>query len=1032
MSSERTPLRQHEESLVRREDSNFSEAFEAPLPQSTAAGGGLPLTNDSLACLGDNDDDDDDDAIDIEQLQEVAKRLDIPLSALLQQLRNQQEQDEEEGGVGGGACDGGDGSDEGIINGSCEGDLGSSPGSCPRSGAETPAVGPNGSGLSRRSEQHQYNMNAGHAAIYIPNFSGNSGRERGIGGGGGGGHNADVLSLASGAGGGSERKQIRIRGELADLLDDEAITVTSPLSRAQQQRFPNALSSRGGPQPYRGMAINYRGCGDDTASVGGGGGPSIRDRGRESTGGADSDGNESMRTAGPYASAPEDDSGEDGGNCPTDLSAGPATAAAATNGATISSAKPIQQKGITSGKTADALGTASPSNQSFYNNAQMPTKSALSKKASLASSGSNSAANPMRRGESRPSARRFGLGSGNGSNVGGSGSTNRSNGAGKTMRSVPSSGNMSQAGGGEAAPQQRKKGVRFGELQQVHVFEVDNSLYISIEYSRPLIGWVLLFVGVFLRVLMNTIDVYKLAEDPDAAYGFSTGRATGRAIVCLLIALPAWFFFVRPTRSEARFLATLGGAGLVLVTGVIFALSSVAQQSASRITGQWRPLAAYSLHPAIIVLYGKVFRNSVFVEELLGVAALAVGYSVAMVPTDIKVDKWYFAEILTFAQSIYVSSFLFLAVKARSNRVSVPVTMASVAFCSLAIQLIACAAARVPFDASSTHSAFEFIRGQYLGFFFACTICDVVSLACCLLALRFIPPLTVSTSWVVEPLLTQLVAQFLFFNKNSRVWNMCGEEDQTKNDGLRIFCGTNAFNPWFASGAFVAALATGYIIYISSIKRSKVEMLIKKLKRRKTPKNPYKPRNSDASSVGSGGGGGAYKQQQQQQLPPNSNAAAAQMQLRQYQQQQHAYQQQRRGSASASPPGGHQQQHYRTHSSGSSGGGYYNQPPPQGGGVIVSGRSSSGGGVAINNGSMGGSPTYGYGAVGGGRSGHGSGPNTPTHRGGVGSAPHSFHGYPQQAYPQQQGGGGRRSTSNVYPTGQIYGSPKRHSAPNGQ
>eukprot|EP00388_Colpodella_angusta_P005871 GDKJ01017819.1.p1 GENE.GDKJ01017819.1~~GDKJ01017819.1.p1 ORF type:complete len:352 (+),score=4.60 GDKJ01017819.1:83-1057(+) len=306
---------------------------------------------------------------------------------------------------------------------------------------------------------------------------------------------------------------------------------------------------------------------------------------------------------------------------------------------------------------------------------------------------------------------------------------------------------------------------------------------------------------------------------------------------------------MKPTKREARFLKSVTGVALVIATGIIFSMANVAQQSASRITDQWRSLATYSLHPAIIVLYGKVFRNSVFYEELVGVGVLAAGYFLAMIPTDIRVDQWYFAEIITFAQSIYISSFLFLAVKSRGNQVSVPVTMASISFFGIIIQFIVCAISSTPFNNLTDHSAFEFAKGEYLGWFFATTFCEVGSLACCLLALRFIPPLTVSTSWVIEPLLTQLVVSFLFFNEKTRVWNVCDpvSSSDADNKGLEIFCGIDAFSYYFAFGALIAVLATGYLIYVSSIKRSKVEMLIKKLKKRKTPKNPYKSRTSDDS-----------------------------------------------------------------------------------------------------------------------------------------------------------------------------------------
>lgn len=417
-----------------------------------------------------------------------------------------------------------------------------------------------------------------------------------------------------------------------------------------------------------------------------------------------------------------------------------------------------------------------------------------------------------------------------------------------------------------------QKAVRFGppeQLQDVKVFEVDNSLFISIEYSRPVVGWVLLALGLILRCVSDCISVYKMGQDYDSAYGFSTGGAIGTTALTLLIILPLWFFFLRPSKHEKRFLMSRAGVMLLTSIGIIAAMATVSPQSVADITNQWRPTALYAIHPTVIVFYGKVFKNSVFIEELGGAILLFGGFCCAMMPIDVLVDKWVFSEVLSLADSIYVASFLFLCVKARSNHISIPVTLATISVFSLVVQLIVCAVAQVPFDNLTSVSAFEFARsGDTVSVWVAASIGEVVSLSCFLIALRFIPPLTVSTTMVLEPLVTHFVSFLIFFYKPTAIWDLCDKTPSSTsfpsqfystaapdpadaydgNYGKQIYCSQEtAFSYTFTIGSLICVLAAGYLIYVSSIKRSKVELILKKLRKRKRPKNPYKARRGGSA-----------------------------------------------------------------------------------------------------------------------------------------------------------------------------------------
>jgi hypothetical protein len=405
----------------------------------------------------------------------------------------------------------------------------------------------------------------------------------------------------------------------------------------------------------------------------------------------------------------------------------------------------------------------------------------------------------------------------------------------------------------------KRVGFASAEVQTVHVYEVDNSLFISIHYARPLFGWLVLFLAVIFGCTSDVINIHHMGRDDSGAYIYATWSSMG-LLAFAVIGLPTWIVSVRPSKAEAVFLSSRDGVLLVLLCGTVGALAKLAQQAAAHITQEWRWLSFSAVHPVLIVLFGKLFRNVVFFEEAVGSAFMLAGFVVALLAADTALDRWPFAEVVALSQGIYIASFLFLAVKLRGKRVSIVVVAAAVAFVHALTQVAVCLVTNQNFAirTATRLGVFDFLQSDVFGTWLLESSSATFSLLCYLMTLKFIPPLTVSAAMCIQVMFSQLASYMMLFNESTALWSLCPASNlpsmlATPSPTAAAFtvevtqyCGNNKNgdnnirNTLFAIGSCICVLAAGYLLYVSSIKRSKVDMMLRHLSQRKVPRNPYK------------------------------------------------------------------------------------------------------------------------------------------------------------------------------------------------
>eukprot|EP00331_Platyophrya_macrostoma_P018237 CAMPEP_0176468598 /NCGR_PEP_ID=MMETSP0127-20121128/39204_1 /TAXON_ID=938130 /ORGANISM="Platyophrya macrostoma, Strain WH" /LENGTH=124 /DNA_ID=CAMNT_0017862229 /DNA_START=160 /DNA_END=531 /DNA_ORIENTATION=+ len=118
----------------------------------------------------------------------------------------------------------------------------------------------------------------------------------------------------------------------------------------------------------------------------------------------------------------------------------------------------------------------------------------------------------------------------------------------------------------------------------------------------------------------------------------------GEIIGVVGVLLPLWYFAVKPTKVERLFLLSAQGIRVVLATGLMGSLIIIAFTTNAYVTGQWRAMALSAAHAPLIVLFGKVFRNTVFLEEAISCVFLMC-FIVATFPADVNAQHWEFAEV---------------------------------------------------------------------------------------------------------------------------------------------------------------------------------------------------------------------------------------------------------------------------------------------------------------------------------------------------------------------------------------------------
>ena len=372
-----------------------------------------------------------------------------------------------------------------------------------------------------------------------------------------------------------------------------------------------------------------------------------------------------------------------------------------------------------------------------------------------------------------------------------------------------------------------RRGVTFApsELNRVWAYEVDNSVYLAIEYSRPLIGWIVLVVAVLCDSIGSIVQTY-LESQKVLTYAAATWTSIGEFAVAIMLLAFDWLFGgVSP--HHTTFVRSSSGMLLIISVCVLFFLYHLAEEASIYLTQRTRAFTLTGVHPLLIALLGKLFKGTLFKEEIAGGLVLIGGYALCMLPNDVNASHWQFSTVLALSQGVYLASFLFMCMRARA-KVPLSLIFALLVTAMVVFQLLVCCiVSQATFSADSDNGVFGFTITNNVSLWMFSTLCAATSLVGYLSVLRFLPAMTVSAVMTLKPLLVVFGSHIAFYTGEA-LWKLDASHEERVD-----------FNFVFSVGCLICVAAAMYITYISSIKRQKVEMLLKTLSRRKTPKNPY-------------------------------------------------------------------------------------------------------------------------------------------------------------------------------------------------
>ena len=477
------------------------------------------------------------------------------------------------------------------------------------------------------------------------------------------------------------------------------------------------------------------------------------------------------------------------------------------------------------------------------------------------------------------------------------------------------------------------RGVKFNEVERVYAYEVENDIFLAIEYSRPVVGWVclaLMIVGLAFHEVTNDYFVLRGVNVYVAATW--TAIVTLAAFTVTLVVLVTAFGQCCCTSKDLAALRNRWTWAQILVVGGMWTFRALATQASTHMTGEPHAFALSAVHPFLITMFGLVLKNTVFREEVVGISVLFLGFALAMLLLDLSSKMWYFAEVVGLVHGVFTASFLFSADKARRQS-TVTIVLVGMFAVQVATQLVIVLLPRpgstadnlsidLTFSSDPINGIGGFVTPRNVVAVIFSALMQVVGTVCAFGALRFLPTITVSAAMVMSPLMSLYLRHLLMgsttpvprdanpdtnsfvalsptsggvrgalsstfqpptgakpfysflsggdlsvacvhnkaLSENSRALFSDQPVARAASEPAAVFqllspfaVNDKASSICFLLGATVCVIAVVYVVYISSIKRQRVDLLLKCMSKRRKPKHPYRRGRFPLASTRGGG-----------------------------------------------------------------------------------------------------------------------------------------------------------------------------------
>lgn len=378
----------------------------------------------------------------------------------------------------------------------------------------------------------------------------------------------------------------------------------------------------------------------------------------------------------------------------------------------------------------------------------------------------------------------------------------------------------------------KRRGVKFDTVvvQNVCVYEVDNTLYVAVEFHRHWLAWVLLFAGLMFDVIFQvhfTYFVVKITPNP------TKPTLTLPAQVWVSMCLAFWCIVLLVcgavtgvgTTPGLRFVKSLRGAALFTGMSIGYAGAMALIVITLHVTDRVDFYTTVNLHGLWILVFRLLTKEHVFFAEVIGVLFAISGFIISGVPTygedwDKKhtIDS-VIANVLLFGASL---CFAFHYLSLQSIRYKAPLTGLLVApsVCSLLLSFVVAVSFGASIEGSS--GIFAVFEGQY---FMHCAIMaleHLLSLVSYFLAVRYLDILSVAVCFTLTTVLSPIGDHIIVSEFIPQQWG-----------------------PTFFAGVAIVCVGSLFVVIFASVKRQFVARRLA-LERRKRVPHPYRKRKTES------------------------------------------------------------------------------------------------------------------------------------------------------------------------------------------
>jgi hypothetical protein len=391
-----------------------------------------------------------------------------------------------------------------------------------------------------------------------------------------------------------------------------------------------------------------------------------------------------------------------------------------------------------------------------------------------------------------------------------------------------------------------KKGIYFANnvVTNVIVYEVDQELFVGVEYARHWIGWASLLLGLVLEIVFDVhIGWFVYVERAGAGYlSVQNWVCVVRALVsalymacCILLGIG-----VAPSLQYC-----FSCKGLSITTLMSFCLGGALalEVVTSELANTPHFFTTSILHCAWIIAFRMFMKQMVFFAEIIGVVVAIVGFIMTNIHVDESISFYTDAvgNVLMLMCSLLYAAYFLLQEYLRARSPSAPIVF-NIGMVAPIIGFIVGVSYSVPINAGAdglygmfqseniVHTSLLAIEGLGVNVFF-------------LAALMYLDLLSVSACYALKSVFAPMCLHYIVWLNNP--------EYQPSVDRQQ-------WDAWFFCGLAVVIGGSGTVIYFASVKRSYVARRIAHHSRRAAP-NPYRKRRGAAQSTM-----GHFAQQQQQ------------------------------------------------------------------------------------------------------------------------------------------------------------------------